>query len=126
MTRSRLAPRVTPKFTLPGYLEGWQCRPIARARTRAIVVRKQSMSLGNEAGTSRGSRLPSSDDPYEVSQQIMGVFPSWLVMWGAYSRQFWAFPCFRAPAGTIAHSDNPSMLAGEMRAIQRSVMGESR
>jgi hypothetical protein len=69
--------------------------------------------------------LLNPDDAYEISQRIMEIFPCWLVIWGAYSRQFWAFPCFRAPAGTIAHSGNPSALAGKMRAIQRSVMGES-
>jgi hypothetical protein len=31
-------------------------------------------------------------------------FSQWLVMWGPYSREFWAYPLFNAPWGTIAQS----------------------
>jgi len=47
-------------------------------------------------------------------------FPQWLVMWGPYSRQFWAYPLFNAPRGTIAHSPDPNELASDMRTIQMS------
>lgn len=47
-------------------------------------------------------------------------FPQWLVMWGPYSREFWAYPLFNAPRGTIAHSPNPNELASDMGTIQMS------
>ncbi len=33
--------------------------------------------------------------------------PAWLVLYGAYSRQFWAFPTFAAEAGTIVTAAAP-------------------
>jgi hypothetical protein len=65
-------------------------------------------------------------DQRELATQIERAFPRWLVMWGAYSRQFWAYPCFRVPRGTIAHAVRPDDLAGMMREIQHSAMGEAR
>lgn len=56
----------------------------------------------------------------EVAARIERVFPRWLVMYGAYSHQFWAYPRFRVPRGTIAHAASPDDLVGMMRAIQRS------
>lgn len=66
-------------------------------------------------------------DKREQATRIERAFPHWLVMWGAYSRQFWAFPRFRVPRGTIAHAASAGDLAGMMRAIQQSVaMGGAR
>jgi hypothetical protein len=63
----------------------------------------------------------------ELAARIERAFPRWLVMWGAYSRQFWAYPCFRVPRGTIAHAARPDDLAVMMRQIQRSAaMGGAR
>jgi hypothetical protein len=65
-------------------------------------------------------------DKRELAARIEQVFPRWLVMWGAYSRQFWAYPRFRVPRGTIAHAASPDDLAGMMRAIQQSAMSGAR
>jgi hypothetical protein len=61
-------------------------------------------------------------DPGQRKQaaRIERAFPHWLVMRGAYSRKFWAYPRFRVPWGTIAHATSPNDLAGMMRAIQQS------
>lgn len=48
-------------------------------------------------------------------------YPLWLVMWGAYSEEYWAYPRFDAPRGTILHSRDPNSLASEMRAMQMSI-----
>ena len=56
----------------------------------------------------------------EQAARIERDFPHWLVMWGAYSRRFWAYPRFNVPRGAIAHAASPDDLAGMMRAIQRS------
>lgn len=72
-------------------------------------------------------RVIYDPDQRELAARIERDFPRWLVMWGAYSRQFWAYPCFRVPRGTIAHAAGPNDLAGMMREIQQSAtMGAAR
>lgn len=56
-----------------------------------------------------------------MAARMMLVFPYWLVVWGASSGEFWAFPCFDAPAGTILHDADPHALAGRMHRLQRVV-----
>jgi hypothetical protein len=67
-------------------------------------------------------RSPDDRDERALAARIEQVFPQWLVMWGVYSRQFWAYPCFDVPRGTIAHAASPNDLVGMMRTIQRSAM----
>ena len=57
----------------------------------------------------------------EQAARVEEVFPGWLVMWGPYTRQFWAFPRFAAPAGTIAQAADATALAGIIRRMQRAV-----
>ncbi|HVB45353.1 MAG TPA: hypothetical protein VNF47_21980 [Streptosporangiaceae bacterium] len=57
-----------------------------------------------------------------MAEKVMEVFPFWMVMWGEYTREFWAYPRFCAPAGTILHAADPGALAGMMRQLQRAVM----
>ncbi len=47
--------------------------------------------------------------------------PQWLVIWGTATREFWAFPVFQVPAGTIAHHGDPAALTRQMRQIQTAV-----
>jgi hypothetical protein len=65
-------------------------------------------------------RVIYDPDQRELAARIERFFPRWMVMWGAYSRQFWAYPRFRVPRGTIAHAAKPDDLACMMREIQRS------
>jgi len=51
-----------------------------------------------------------------MTARLGQVFPCWLVMWGAYSREFWAYPVFGGP---VEHSPNPNDLAGMMHRAQR-------
>ncbi len=55
-----------------------------------------------------------------IAQRIGRDFPQWLVMWGTYSRVYWAYPTFPAPGGTIVHSHDPGELTRQMREIQMS------
>ena len=66
-------------------------------------------------------RAYGGDDLQRMAARLTSVFLAWLVLWGSYSREFWAFPCFSAPAGTIFHSPNANCLAGMMHRLQRSV-----
>lgn len=56
----------------------------------------------------------------ETATRIEQDHPLWLVMWGAYSEEYWAYPRFDAPKGTILHSPDPGDLTSDMRAIQMS------
>ena len=56
-----------------------------------------------------------------MAGRLMDVFPAWLVLWGAYTREFWAFPYFDAPAGTVLSDADSGVLAGRMHRIQRAV-----
>lgn len=51
-------------------------------------------------------------DPYEhrAADRLTQRYPGWLVMWGAWSRLFWAYPRFGAPPGTIVHAATPTDL----------------
>jgi len=55
--------------------------------------------------------------------RIESVFSAWLILWGPYSRRFWAFPAFRVPPGTIVSARDPNELAGQMKAVQRAAAG---
>lgn len=39
-----------------------------------------------------------------VAARIMVHRPSWVVLWGLWSRRYWAFPLFDAEPGTIISS----------------------
>jgi hypothetical protein len=41
--------------------------------------------------------------------------PLWLVMYGAGSRRYWAFPAFNVPSGTILESADLDELVTQMR-----------
>lgn len=72
-------------------------------------------------------RVIYDPDQREQAKRIERAFPRRMAMRGAYSRQFWAYPRFRVPKGTIAHAAKPDDLAGMMRAIQQSAaMGGAR
>jgi hypothetical protein len=61
------------------------------------------------------------EDEGSMAARMMMVFPYWLVVWGASSGEFWAFPCFDAPPGTILHDADTNALAGKMHRLQREV-----
>jgi len=47
--------------------------------------------------------------------------PRWLVLWGVYSRQYWAFPLFRAPTRAIVHCTDEDTLLAAMRETELAV-----
>jgi len=59
-----------------------------------------------------------------MAARMMRIFPNWLVIWGASSGEFWAYPCFAAPAGAVLHNADPSVLADKMHRLQRAVVDE--
>lgn len=59
--------------------------------------------------------VPVTDDDTgrRVAWQLSGS-GEWLVLWGPWSRQWWAFPCFPGGAG-IVHAGESDELVREMR-----------
>lgn len=62
---------------------------------------------------------PSDDDRYpEIAATIGREHPRWVVLWGPYSREFWAYPCLPVPRGTIVHAGDPDMLVAGMSDVE--------
>jgi hypothetical protein len=70
--------------------------------------------------------MPAEDDEAnrETARQIELQRPGWMVLWGAYSKQYVAFPLFAAPAGTILTARYAPALASRMQAAERRAQGK--
>ena len=46
---------------------------------------------------------------------------AWVVLWGTYTRSFWAFACWPVvpEGGVVVHADGPDLLYAEMRYAER-------
>lgn len=58
------------------------------------------------------------DQERQTAARIERENPRWLVMWGVYSRLYWAFPRFDAPPGMIIAAPDPGELLARMRRIE--------
>jgi hypothetical protein len=56
----------------------------------------------------------------QMAARIQRDYPHWLVMWSAYYAEYWAYPCFRVPRGTVLHAAEPNELVRGMRTVQIS------
>lgn len=61
-----------------------------------------------------------------VAARIERTNPGWLVMWSMYYREFYAFPCFCVPQGTVLHYADPGQLVAEMFSVQKAAAQVSR
>ena len=50
-----------------------------------------------------------------MARRLQQAHPGWLVLWGTYSREFWAYPCLPVPRGTILHAPDADTLATRIR-----------
>jgi hypothetical protein len=82
------------------------------------VTRRQRPPLPTRPERDPGQR--------ERATRLGQVFPHWLILWGAWSQCYWAYPRFRAPRGTILHAADPGDLAAQMRQVQAAVAGQGR
>jgi hypothetical protein len=60
-------------------------------------------------------------DQRRTAARIAQHSPQWVVIWGTATREFWAFPVFQVPAGTIARHRDPAVVIRQMRQIQTAV-----
>ena len=62
------------------------------------------------------------DDAFrEIAQQTERENPQWIVMFGAFTKQFVCFPKFPVPPGTILVAQYPRALPARMRAVERAM-----
>ena len=57
-------------------------------------------------------------DEHDTAVRIGEANPQWHVMWGSWSRRFWAYPHFAAPRGTLVSSPDPGELIARMRSAE--------
>jgi hypothetical protein len=56
----------------------------------------------------------TDDQQRRDAAEIERSRPGWMVMWGCYSRLFWAFPRFHAPPGTIISAPDQARLLADL------------
>jgi len=61
----------------------------------------------------------------QTARQIETQHPGWIVIWGAYSRQYVAFPLFPSPGGTILTAAYPPALMARMQAAGHHPPGQT-
>ena len=54
--------------------------------------------------------VPFDQDERQAAARVEYEHPQWLVIWGVFSRRFWAFPRFAALPGTIIAAADVSEL----------------
>ena len=60
----------------------------------------------------------TDDQERQVAAEIERSHPNWMVLWGCYSRLFWAYPRFLVPRGTIVSAPNGDMLLADMHSVE--------
>ena len=67
-------------------------------------------------GDTRGNPGTGYDETArQMARRLQQAHPGWLVLWGTYSREFWAYPTLPVPRGTILHSPDADTLAARIR-----------
>jgi len=56
----------------------------------------------------------------QMARRLEAEHPLWLVVFGAYTRQFVCFPKFDAPSGTMLVAEYPHALPDRMRRAEES------
>ncbi|MGH7869693.1 MAG: hypothetical protein ACREP9_19215 [Candidatus Dormibacteraceae bacterium] len=64
------------------------------------------------------SPTDTDEQSYETAQKIEQAHPHWMVVWGLYSREYWAFPLLDVPRGTIVHATDPDMLVAAIEDVE--------
>jgi hypothetical protein len=64
------------------------------------------------------------DQDRQNAARIERSRPHWMVMWGCYSRLYWAFPRFPVPKGTIASAGDQDGLLVELDSIEAESHGQ--
>jgi hypothetical protein len=60
-----------------------------------------------------------------MAQRFEHENPGWIVLYGAYSKEFVAFPRFTAPRGTIVATPDPIVLPSRLRRVEQEAGRQS-
>ncbi|HEY3953684.1 MAG TPA: hypothetical protein VGM53_09930 [Streptosporangiaceae bacterium] len=65
--------------------------------------------------------MPGNDDNAcrAIAEQINQSRPQWLVVWGLYSRRFWAYPLFEMRPRRLVSAGYPDALIARMDEAER-------
>jgi len=66
----------------------------------------------------------SGREQLHIAAQLRRHHPGWLVLFGCYSRRYWAYPLFDAPPGSFFGERDPGVLAARMRQAGMDAPGE--
>jgi hypothetical protein len=79
-----------------------------------VMDRPRSNGVGGKSV--RNSPVPGKDDAVcrTDAERINRSRPQWLVLWGCYSRLYWAFPLFEMQPHMIVHAAYPDALTARM------------
>lgn len=61
-----------------------------------------------------------------IAAEIGREHPRWLVLWGLYSREFWAYPRLPVERGTVVHAPDAEMLLAGMTEVEAMAMQRGR
>jgi len=59
--------------------------------------------------------MSEGEDPQAAAERIERENPRWIVVFGAFTRQFVGFPRFRAAAGTVVTAGNPTTISDRIK-----------
>lgn len=63
----------------------------------------------------------TDDQERRAADEIGRSYPNWVVLWGCYTRLFWAFPHFPVPKGTIVSAPGLDGLLADMHSVELEV-----
>jgi hypothetical protein len=69
--------------------------------------------------TGLGMLMMTDETCWETACQLERENPDWIVVFGAFSRQFVAFPKFAVPSQTIVVALYPAALPPRLREVER-------
>lgn len=65
--------------------------------------------------------MPQDDDDvcWAVAERINQARPQWLVLWGCYTRRYWAYPLFAIRHRVLVYAGYPDALVARMDEAER-------
>jgi hypothetical protein len=64
---------------------------------------------------------PFDEPERRAAARLENGHPGWLIIWGYYSRLYWAFPRFHAPPGTIIAAPGTAELTTRMQHTELAI-----
>jgi hypothetical protein len=89
------------------------------------MIRDLQPALADAAWTKSGgySEVRPADDNacQAIAEEIQRQRPEWLVIWGCYSRRYWAYPLFPVCRRAIINASYPDALIPRLDEAERAL-----